>query len=632
MNSNKDDTFFKKEFSKRLAEALLNNDDGQLQQQGGSSISDLRHLQAMEAYRQLCYDDPILQSDRDCFLLGEALMAHFTDLDMTQEEYISTSPSTLHPSSTLPTLPTRFRLGLSDRLVEGIVQVTCNKYDHRRNAVTSHGSDDDDTHDKDTTSLIQRTKAESGYVHLAFTIFGQGLGYCCSEIIHAIQSWDDSHTDTKPFHLAIPQCRAFLGSFTGKQDTYNTGTDAIKPYHHNKDDDESSIAILHDDLIEVFAEESDSDDFDYTQKPTNNTLLTSNVDPSIHDVTLSQIQEGFDPLILSQPHSFPSPLESSIDCLHKLYLLIPRLSYTMVAPLSTQQWNDLKVSQILSDLILDLLFLFCLETSTTTNTVNYDITPHHDAIPRRSIPKDVIDKMQMLGSTFVCAIQVLRDRSLDQTQQFHSMDDYVHLLLKLILQEKSMEIQSIGFSLFLDFVLSFQRNKLLDRLSARNISIAFTKKQLILRNAILSTFHPLQKTICTMRFQRFASSSSDHTFIIHDDQSWIQYVLEQSLFAFLFINVNREGLFVQQPQQQTTNDTWDIEIERYTQGKEILNLEGRNKDTDNPNDNMARILAHQAVKYILQKLDYDKPIHAIPTTTLIPSNLNRRSNFTSKRD
>jgi hypothetical protein len=301
MSSSKGDDQFRQEYAMSLADAL--------QERADLSKDDLVH----DAYVALCHDDPHVDSDDACRLLANAL---------TKDD-------------------SHYRL--SERLVEGVRQATCRTV---TNGPTGASTKEEEEEDNDG-ELVWRTRGvatAAGYATLAFTCFVKIPLHCCQSS-----------------EMAVLKDR--LGSYRGpkRRQKDNAGSDsreAERSFDDERvnevaqglsamgqhDSDDSSNDKKSDELSleeEVWAAESDPSDFEYE----------SSYDPQQAFKELEQWTEAFDPVALSKP-----PPSTDWDNLRQgVANLLSELSYSKLAPLSKQQWNSLRVSNLLSQLTLTLL-------------------------------------------------------------------------------------------------------------------------------------------------------------------------------------------------------------------------------------------------------------------------------------
>ena len=301
-----DDAEFRREYAKSLAEALAERDQEQAP----------NHDIVNDTYVSLCFDDPRVQTgDEGCRLLASALVKKDS--------------------------PVR----ISDPLVEGLKQATGRTLIHSAAAAAAAADKEENDDNNEQVLLLQPggVATAAGYALLVFTCFVKIPLHCC-------QSKD------------MNTVKDFLGSYRGPKRRQKEDLELEK--ETLVDEDEEKIQALsqglsdmavhdysenslhekqekHTDYEEVWAAESDPSGFEYE----------SGHDPQQALNELDQWTEAFDPIALSKP---PTSTDW-IDLRQAVANLLSELSYSKLAPLSKQQWNSLRVSDLLSQLTLTLL-------------------------------------------------------------------------------------------------------------------------------------------------------------------------------------------------------------------------------------------------------------------------------------
>jgi hypothetical protein len=313
-NDDEDDEQFRRDYSKKLAEAFLAQ-ESERKQPSKTSKRDL----ALAAYRALCHDDPRVESDAALAALGDAL------LDGT--------------------------LALSERLVDGILQATQRI---ERNTIGTKNKADDEDDDESKTGeqinepLVLSTNAATaaGYATLAVTVFLKIPLQCC-------QGAD------------LARIQRFLGSYMGPERRKEDSTfehqhddeqhvEAVREFldHMNTGDDHvhengSSNAVApetdHDSLEEVWAAESDPSDFEYESSYNPQNML--------QELENWPDESAFDPAKLSEPNRSLS----WDDARRAIANLVDELQYSKLGCLSKSQWKSLQMSDLLTQLALLLL-------------------------------------------------------------------------------------------------------------------------------------------------------------------------------------------------------------------------------------------------------------------------------------
>jgi hypothetical protein len=184
------------------------------------------------------------------------------------------------------------------------------------------------------------------------------------------------------------------------------------------------LKFNHDDdsMAEVFAEDSDPDDYEY-DSCSNPYSGLSDVEQTIvdHDDNINDLM--FNPLKLSETIEANRTVEGARRSIH---YLLSNLSYSTLAlgSISSRTWSELGMSETLADLSLILL----LDTvnwsrSDTGNSLLHSV--HHDTSALWNRP-----------------LYILRDRALDKKHGHDALPSYLQLLLAFLSHKETKSLLS----------------------------------------------------------------------------------------------------------------------------------------------------------------------------------------------
>jgi len=415
---------FKEAYGKALAQALLKNEEENktlLLSSNNTSSQDIEH-----SYLSFCYDDPILPSDHLCRALAWELL------------YSSFEPSAFE-SMNITKRPYEEKRGthvaLSDRFVQGVLQVFTKDIskDGRERGGNHHGKDDksQDIALGDSLSLSSTTvSVGSSGTDLAYVVFVLGPLLSCRILLDLIDvdgRWNDGSQKIEE-QSKLSFVRTFLGSYNGiekKDRNFNDDEDGIKDFtqsmakmtlpedsmldsgkveevNENKLEDERPLDNCHTDLNddinsnndvgvslrEIFAEESDSDDYDYGD------TRFDGVDQALCQTFSAQSMSR------SQSISFT-------DICHRLESLLSNLSCRRFS-MSSKVWKEWDASRVLSE--LTFVLLRCMKRDSSDNEI----------------------ALHSLGALYTKPLLALRDRAIDSTHQNDALEDFLGLLKTLL--------------------------------------------------------------------------------------------------------------------------------------------------------------------------------------------------------
>lgn len=390
---------FKEAYARQLAEALLQKEK---QEKEALHNPNSRYTpEEIEAsYLALCYDDPMLKEDGICRDISACLLGNF-------------------PNCNVPNAKPKMQLGLSDRFINGVLHTTANikdnivntKPESSRNELNEKNDKDELPKEYRDEHLVSMNSASKGYAELAFSCFVLGPLYACKTLrenngslkCKNIQKFlgtykgfiqqsevgstygQDKQVATDLFLRSMADMNMSHDDIANAEDEKKEALDKHSAVHENVNDDDDSMK-------EIFAEESDPDDFDYGDDRYSNGVA-QNVQSAL------DIIDSFDVKKLSQ-HSMLTLDEMKT----RIESLLSNLSYHSIT-MGCKSWNDWNASIYLSELTIELLK--CLGN----------------------------EDLDSLGMKFHQPLTVLRMRSIDGTYGHDSLDRYLDLIQTLLKSE-----------------------------------------------------------------------------------------------------------------------------------------------------------------------------------------------------
>ena len=159
-----------------------------------------------------------------------------------------------------------------------------------------------------------------------------------------VQHAENEDVDVENFMMA--QNGANRNGHQPEQQQVN-GNHAANGHENNNDNNNNNAEV--DSLAEVFAAESDDSDFEFE----------SDWNPNDQVASLNQwvaaVEEAWDPIQLSKPNLISGSSLTWNAVAATVTALLQSFSYSQVAALTTQQWKALRISDLLTQLILALL-------------------------------------------------------------------------------------------------------------------------------------------------------------------------------------------------------------------------------------------------------------------------------------
>jgi len=382
---------FLRMFSKQLADALKAKDEEEAAEierlKAGSSKKSTASLANKDdtkewtrlrtAYIELCHDDPrISGGNGDCRRLAKAIIPN---------QKSSKSKSRLLSPKAAAAKTNTNKLALSSRLVEGILQATsraeARAISSSSATKTTQSSNNDNksttnytTPQEETESMFSPTITTSeGYAELAFAIFIEGPYRCLHKadnlqttsnflgtfqppptIDTCAQNNNEGLSAEEKARL-VDEATANLVSgmekmsavddtdTTGKQQSNAKGDDGSSSssefFHNAKMPTTQLDTDDNDSMQEIFAEESDPDDFDFGPSCTSDVQTIFGQKDDDGDLT-------FNPLQLSKPSATNQTWEGARKA---IYHLLSSASYGKLAlgSISSRTWSEGDISEVL---------------------------------------------------------------------------------------------------------------------------------------------------------------------------------------------------------------------------------------------------------------------------------------------
>ena len=380
---------FKSDFSKALAEVILSNED----KSKSSTVVTIDEIK--ETYRALCFDDPVVDSDGKCralaLTLADGIPLDPLGLDMERSDIM--------------------KLALSDPFVKGVLYASRRDEANGQISTKNKPNHDYDDFHYNGEGIVNATNASQGYAELAFVVLVCGPLHCVKTLL----------SNDELGHAWI--C-SFLGSYNGREshppEQLVKKEDEIHQFLHNihditldeTDEEKKDLSTSsqseevrvddEDSLREIFAEESDPDDYDYGDDRYNIQHLQG---------TKDVIVPVIDPELLSKPKTLS---DSQIQ--FRIESLLHELTYNRLVCMSKKLWNTWNVSKTLVDLTLTLIQLL-------------EDDPGHE--------------FETLAMLYTKPLMVLRDRALDSNYGFDALNDFIKLI-GIFLNSESNQVGKVA--------------------------------------------------------------------------------------------------------------------------------------------------------------------------------------------
>jgi hypothetical protein len=448
MAANNNADVFRRDFAAALGKALREAEDAAAATGGGPKKS--QQELAQETYRLLCFDHPIGFTASGCRALSRAL----TSLERNNRQQS-------HESS---------YYALSDRLVEGIRQVSYRRATAASQPVVTENPPDigttatSTTNDVDGTTRIEKTDHEnlasaaslsgnninhvdeedstfssSAFAALAWDVYGRVPLLCClSSQLDEASSFLGSYRGSSSGAVDVPAAAAVPAAAEAPlenppppppiQNDHLQDAALPAPHHqpevvmngngHAPRNDGNND---NDDASEVWASESDPSDYAFESdwNPEQNVREL--------DAWATQLEHGTDPLVLSKvpeqdTQSWTLVAQAVTDLIHEL-------NFTKISGLSKDDWKMLKVSDHLTQLIVLLLLGPTQEETTMSTTLPSGRNSQYPLLNE----KDVYHWQQLaLQPLHVFRDAVLSQHDGDANKGDFILKDYLQLLQTLL--------------------------------------------------------------------------------------------------------------------------------------------------------------------------------------------------------
>jgi len=445
------DEQFRRMFSQQLAEALRSKDEEEAEERerlrtsssnnrsSGMDDEGKQWERLRSTYVELCHDYPIITGgDEDCRRLAKALIPRQNTFDILNSGNDKQDAQ---------------KLALSSLLVNGVLQAT-SRAGEKAMASSSTPSGGISTERESLLGPSKITTSE-GHAEIAFAVFIEGPYRCiqqadnmktASSFLGSFQPPDLSR-DKKGAEARsrlADEAAAKIVRGLENMALEGQGKDTTVTNVHDDAKSSSSGVFLpttaqdaklrshHDDdsLEEVFAEESDPDDYVYEscsdpysamsdlreifgeRSSLVNFDVFGDVFGDMHDLS-------FNPLKLSEPSGANRTFDGARKSIH---FLLSSLSYSSLAfgSLSSRAWSEGAMSETLADLSFILLLEVSSRDQCDTAKPNSLLHPvHQDG-------QDVLEGD--IATLWDRPLLILRDRALDKNHGHDALPSYLQLL------------------------------------------------------------------------------------------------------------------------------------------------------------------------------------------------------------
>ena len=471
-SNNEDEQRFLRMFSKQLADVLRAKDEEEAEEKerlrgaGGASrialggsrdIDETKEWERLRStYIELCHDDPIISGGNgDCRRLAKAL------IPKQQKK----STKLIVKKDKLNAKNNANKLALSCRLVNGIIQATARAGEKSFTSASSNNittQTNDINNNADTTSEQEQSMfsptitTSEGYAEIAFAVFVEGPYKCIqkadnlqisSKFLGSFQPPDTSNArnneqlNAEEKSRLVDEATAKIVSGLDKMSMEGTDNETnTKSADNNVQDDASSsssefhtskqiIDADNDSMAEVFAEESDPDDYDFG--PSSYDAYSSTSD--VQAIFGGQKQDAntdlsFNPLTLSEPNTTNQTWEGARKAIHHL---LSCASYGKLAlgSISSRAWSQGDMSETLAD----FAFMLLLE-----NDGKVDASSTQDSLlcTQESSEEDIV-------ALWDRPLFLLRDRAMDKNHGHDALPAYLQLLTAFLSHSDEHDVMSI---------------------------------------------------------------------------------------------------------------------------------------------------------------------------------------------
>ncbi|KAL3800595.1 hypothetical protein ACHAW5_001063 [Stephanodiscus triporus] len=447
------DEQFRRIFSQQLAEVLRSKDEEETKEREclrtpsgnnrSSGIDDegKQWERLRMTYVELCHDYPIISGgDEDCRRLAKALIPR-----QNTSNILISGNDKLNAN----------KLALSSRLVDGVLQATARAGEK----VTESSSTPSGGVTTESESMFGPAKitTSEGYAEIAFAVFVEGPYRClqqadnmqtASSFLGSFQPPDLSRNKIGVKERSRLADAAAAKIVSGIENNMASEGNQKETAKTNVQDDIRSLInepflpttdqIFHhddDSMKEVFAEESDPDDYMYESCSNPYDAMTDLREVFGEKSTLADDRHdlSFDPLKLSEPSGTNRIFEGARK---SIYYLLSTLSYSKLAfgSLSSRAWSEGGMSESLADLSFILLLEISSRDHGDTAKPNSLLHPvHHDG---QDVSEDDV------ATLWDRPLRILRDRALDKNHGHDALPSYLQLLTAFLSHSEPTSILS----------------------------------------------------------------------------------------------------------------------------------------------------------------------------------------------
>lgn len=444
----RDEQLFLRTFSKQLADALRVKDEEEVKERERLRIASALNNSSSTLWRkddettlierlhstyvEICHDDPIITGgDEDCRRLAKALIPKQikTNLPRNAKSKIGTTT-----------------LALSSRLVDGIIQATSRAVEKARTINNDDGANTEYMFGPSTVTTSE------GYAQIAFAIFIEGPYRCIQQAENLdvaskfLGSFEPplkvaSHelsSDEKAPWMDKATANIVKGMAKLEVNSSSNQNPSSSIYEHGNASSSSSEFFLpnhindanqssnndNDSMNEIYAEESDPDDYDYGTIDDPCDFIQTKLEKSKSiDEYDSQYEMNFNPLQLSESSQANQTFKGACKSIHYL-LSIMSYSKLALGSLSSRTWSEEGMSETLAD----LSFLMLLEV---TNKESHGSETKANSLFQLMLNNDEHTNIAALWDR---PLLVLRDRALDKKHDHDALPSYLQLLTALLAQ------------------------------------------------------------------------------------------------------------------------------------------------------------------------------------------------------
>ncbi len=430
-----------------------------------SSMDAKQWERIQSAYVELCHDNPIVSGgDGDCRYLARALIPKLESVNNTPQ-HSNRNSSTAKENTT--------QLALSSRLVDGVLQATSRV--GSKMAVSTSNTNYDTLNNEPEPMFGSSSSTSQGYAELAFAIFVEGPYRCiqqsenlsvASSFLGSFQPPNVAHSTSNNQLSAEEKSRLVdeaTSSIVNGLEQISMEEEKEEAKNDAKGDDVSSSSseffysdkhkkvsqdkgeAVDNSMEEVFAEESDPDDFEYESSynppPSSDVKAifgkqTANNSINNLDYYEDDSQEyGFSPMLLSTPNDTNQTWHGARRGIH---YLLSNVSYgkMILGSLSSRSWSDYGMSDTLADLTFMLLLHHAKQDGEDSVEERESLLKlDTDGVDGEG---DTLD----IGTLWDRPLFLLRDRALDANNSHDALPAYLQLL-QAFLSHSEEDVMSI---------------------------------------------------------------------------------------------------------------------------------------------------------------------------------------------